>query len=634
MTKIKPLTVFTNCTDISDSIKKSKFDVRYISIKDAVEKIKKSSYVVIDTETCPKDLNKDNVINGFIEEHIASGKKVTKTTRTSAEKYYEDLRKEHSVNPHLAKIRLIQVLTDTNDLIVMDSFVENLKPIVQALKNKSAIFQNAKFDIKMLMVNYDYSVGEVWDTMIAHKLIRNAETVAYFESHLANVVKYALGIQLLKGHGADDWRNEITVEMFDYSVEDVQHLINVYKFQCNKLNDTSVLRQESGYFNNTLFDIVSIIEMKFVPVLAKIELKGIKINRKKLLEKLDETAASLSKAIIPFVKDKVNTSSPLQLMNYLEEKTGQDIMSTSKEELTKLAHIPLVAQLLEVKTFQKRLQMISDYINKWSLRAGRIYADFNQMRATDGRMSCREPNMQQIPRVLKKIFYFADKGRVIIKADYPAIEARIMGVIANDAKIISIFKNKKDMHSETGASFLKKPVKDVTEEERRKAKAANFGFMFGMGALTYTRYAYTNYGLIVSLEEAVETRKKYMAEYPGVQRFHNANSQKLKDNYEIVIRTLLGRKMKCDSFTNSNNYPVQGSAVDMIKLATVLFDSHATKQKIDAQIINIVHDEIVVDSSVKDKTKAKKILKEAMETAADYIIQIFPTEVEIEELKN
>jgi DNA polymerase-1 len=277
--------------------------------------------------------------------------------------------------------------------------------------------------------------------------------------------------------------------------------------------------------------------------------------------------------------------------------------------------------------------MITDYLSKWQVK-GRIYTEYNHMRATDGRMSSREPNAQQIPRALKKIFYKPSKGKIIFKADYPAIEARLMGVIANDSKIIEIFKNKKDMHSETAASFLKKPVADVTEEERRKAKAANFGFMFGMGAKTYTKYAYTNYGLIVSIDEAFETRKKYMEQYSGVQRFHNRNSALLRDNYEVIIRTLLGRRMKTDLFTNANNYPVQGSAVDMIKLAVNLFYYRAKKFKYDAQIINIIHDELVVECSLKDKALVKKLLKESMEIAADFIIEIFSTTVEVDEVKN
>lgn len=628
------LIVYSNVTDIKKDIKKSKFNIKYMSVAKAKPIIEKSKVVYIDTETYPKNLDRQTIIDIFISAHISAGKKVTAVTHKSAESNYQQLRKEHSLNPYLANVRLLQIKTDKGDLFVFDSLVEDFTPIVKAIKGKPVAVQNAKFDYKMLRVNYNYEPGDIYDTMIGHKLIKNAETVTYYESHLANVIKYATKVEIAKGHGADDWSQPITIEMFDYSVEDIMYLDKVVEFQTNNLNSNSLLTNTKKYWNGKLEDTISIIEMKFVKVLADVELRGVTVNKEKLKQKLKEVEEKLAEENKPFIKAKLNTSSPKQIMEYLEQFPDVDVMGTSKEELTKFAHVPIVDKLLKVKVLQKQVQMIYDYINIHPAEDGKIYADYNQMRATDGRMSCREPNLQQIPRILKKIFYFAHKTRAIIKADYPAIEARIMGVISGDSKIIKIFKDKKDMHSETASSFLKKSVKEITEEERRKAKAANFGFMFGMGALTYIRYAYTNYGLIVSLEESQLTRDKYLKEYSGVKRFHDTNSKSLKENYEIVIKTILGRRMKCDSFTNANNYPVQGSAVDMIKLACVIFDAKVREAKIDAGIINIIHDELVVDCAVKDKTKAKKILKSAMETAANFILEIFDTIVEVEDVNN
>lgn len=618
----------------SNSKLKSKYKIQQKSIAEISAMLKKSKVLFIDTETCPKSLDKDKFIKNFITVYEAQGKKITAAVKKYAENAYQEERKKHSLDPYLAKVRLIQIKDDSGNIFILDSFQDNLKKIITVINEKPAAFHNAKFDVKMLITNFNYSPGEIYDTMIGHKLIMNGEIIGYYESNIGKVVKYWTGITLEKGHGADDWGQQLTEEQVNYSIEDVMYLDEVVYKQIDYLNKTSVKSQSKKYWNNLIGNIVTIIEMKFIEVLAVTELTGIPINIEKLTEERDKIKKVLDESKKFFEKQNVNILSPAQLFKFLNKYEDIDITSTSKDELLKFVNTnPVIKDLLTAKKHQKLYQMIDDYINIWTKPDGRIYAEYNQMRAVDGRMSCSNPNMQQIPRALKNIIYKANKGKVIIKADYPAIEARLMGVIANDKKIIDIFKNNKDMHTETAASFLNKPPEEVTPEERRRAKAANFGFMFGMGALSYTKFAFTNYNLIVSVDEAVETREKYMARYSGVFRFHNRNSQLLRDNYEIVITTLLGRKMKCDKFTNANNYPVQGSAVDMIKLASNLFYYRAKQQKIDARIINIVHDEIVIESSVKDKNKAKKLLEESMNTAADFIIKEFPTKVETEEIK-
>ena len=599
--------------------------------------------IYLDTETMARNFDSESLQNAFIEAYIArTGRQPTAKTLASSRSYTEQQRGEMALDCRRSEVRLIQIAAG-DDIFVVDSIrvderrksqklsmQDPLQKIFEAIQGKPVCGHNLKFDLKMLFTRWpDYKPSGIWDTMIGHKLTRSARVVGFFHSTLADVVRYWCHVELQKGHGTDDWSKPITKEQFDYSVLDVKYLNDIAQQQIAVLNNESVDKESTGYFDGTVMDKVTTIEMKFVEVLAWTEIYGMPLNVKPLEERAKKFKVELAKLKKPFDKLKVNTQSPLQLMKFLETQ-GVDVIGTAKDELTKYVHIPIVEQLMKVKTVQKELQMIEDYCHEWLRDNGRVYTNFSQMRATDGRMSSFDFNAQQIPRAIKKIFYGTSKKTCIIKADYPAIEARLMGIIAPDENIKIIFKEGRDMHRVSASDFLNKPEEEITELERRKVKAANFGFMFGMGALTFIRYAFTNYGLVVSLDEATITRQKYFQLYPGVKRFHNINSAKLADSREITVHTLLGRRMRVDGFTNANNYPVQGSAVDMIKLASILFFNEVRKKKLDAKLINIVHDELVVEASRKDKDVVSAILSSAMNRAADYIIMEFGTKVEVE----
>lgn len=607
---------------------------RQMSVRDMAALVKKTRAVYLDTETCARNFDPQSSADDFLEAYkVRTGKQPTAKTLASARSHAEQTRLEMAVDPKQSAIRLIQIANDAGDVFVFDAFenqeerTDPLIPVLKAIDGKPVCGQNLKFDLKVLLARWPrYRPGDAWDTMIGHKLCRSAEIVGFFHSTLEDVVRFWCGVELEKGHGKDDWSEPVTAEQFEYSVLDVTYLRDCMKKQIEYLN-SHCQDPDNPYFDGCV-DKVSIIEMRFVEVLAWTELHGIPLNSDRLESRAADLEKELKKIKRPFDKFGVNTQSPLQIIKFLAAQ-GIDVISTDKEELTKYVNIPIVEKLMRVKVAQKELQMCHDYVHEHMGPDGRVYTSFNQMRATDGRMSSKEFNAQQVPRAVKSIFYQSTKKTAIIKADYPGIEARIMGVVAPDDAVKDIFKSGGDMHTISASEFLGKPESEVTKLERLKAKAANFGFMFGMGALTFVRYSFTNYGLVVSLQEATETREKYLRKYPGIKRFHSVNSRKLQDAREITVRTLLGRRMRVDGFTNANNYPVQGSAADMIKLACVLFFNACRAENLDAKIINIVHDELVVEAPRKIAGQASKALARAMNTAADYVIQEFKTKVEI-----
>lgn len=622
---------------IYTNVKKIK-EAKKLNIKSMLSDIKKSSILFIDTETFAKDYVKESVIEDFIASQIAEGKKITAATRKSAEKHALDVQKERALDSYQSGVRLFQIATVTNNIYVIDTFEtskQDLDLIITSISNKCLCGQNLKFDLKVITVNYPKFVpGDLFDTMIAYRIIKGYTQVEYAPSHLANVVKYHTGVVLMKGHGGDDWSLPIDDEQFNYAVDDVKYLKQVYESQVNELQKSSVHQVNTGYFNNELYDTVSIIEMKFIKVLVAAELHGIPINIPGLKKRLDESEKELKDIRAVFDAKNVNTSSPKQLLEFLESEIPDvDILSTSKQVLVKHANYKIVDTLLRVKKLQKEVQMITDYLYKWP-KNGIIYPSFNQLKATTGRMSCYDPNVQQIPRSLKKMFYKSTKQNPAFRIDYPSMEARTGGCVMNDKTIIDIFQHNRDMHVVTASLFLNKKESEVTKDERFKAKAANFGFLFGMGAKTYVSYAYQNYGLQIDLEESFNTRNKYMKIYKGVKAFHDKNSALLSQHREIITTSLLGRKMLVDTFTNANNYPVQSSAIDILKLAAVIFYNRTKAKKLNATIVNIVHDELVVISDKKSYAKAKIELKDSMETAANFAMPQFKTECELEELSN
>lgn len=585
-----------------------------------------------DTETVPKSFDDQRERSKLIFKHEASGKKTTQAVMEKINKQVEDLRSDSCLDAKLSKPRICQIMA-RDDLFVVDMLEPGAELISKAMTGRLVCGQNLKFDIKVMRESYPlFRPSETYCTMVGHRIVRTADTIGWFNSKMEDLALYYLGVEMKKGHGADDWRRPVTEEQLKYACEDVLHLPEIMRKQIDIIEGRSVRKNGKPYFSGLVTDMVMTMEMRFVDVLADVELAGIPLNEEKLREREKAHLKELNKKKAYFDKLEVNTQSPLQISKWLDNQ-GVDTISTAQDELAKHAKNPKIADLLVVKKLQKETQMIHDYVSKWMRADKRMYGSFNQVRAATGRMSSYEPNFQQIPRPVKKLIYKSTKERPVFRGDYPSIEARVCAKITRDETIIKIFRDGRDMHKVTASAFLEKKEDRVTKEERDLAKPANFGFMFGMGALKFVTYAFSNYGRVFTIDEAEHQRRSYLNLYRGVKAYHQRNSDRLKESREILLRTALGRLMLCDSWTNANNYPIQGTAVEILKLASVVFSGRCRKEKIDSRIINVVHDEIVCDSSARDKKRAMRILKESMETAADFVIELFHTEVEIEEVE-
>ncbi|MBF0502770.1 MAG: hypothetical protein HQM09_21730, partial [Candidatus Riflebacteria bacterium] len=285
-----------------------------------------------------------------------------------------------------------------------------------------------------------------------------------------------------------------------------------------------------------------------------------------------------------------------------------------------------------------------------------IHARFKQLPAPTGRISAVEPNILAIPKLDNGAKKKADKewiyrphaGRAIVHADYPAIEMRISSVMADDATLITAFKEGLSPHKITAAKISGKSYDEVTSEEKDRAKPVNFGFQYGMFPPTFVDYAFES-GLVINLAQAEEFRHAFLDNYSGIRRWHDETNMLLNESDEkielvskrtgrsyqvgvIPVRTLVGRRIKAAGLNAALSYQVQGTGADIQKTAVVTLGSKLRQVGLDAQIINMVHDAIYVECAATEKDAVKTILKESMESAVNSLLTEFVTEVDVGEI--
>ena len=292
---------------------------------------------------------------------------------------------------------------------------------------------------------------------------------------------------------------------------------------------------------------------------------------------------------------------------------------------------PAVGLLLEYRTLAKLKSTYTDGLQDCVAKDGKIHTTFNQTETRTGRISSLEPNLQNIPvrtnegKRLRE-FFVAGDGRVLVDADYSQIELRVLASMSGDENMISAFKSGADIHTATAAQVFGLPTDMVTPLLRSRAKAVNFGIVYGIGAFSLAK------DIGVTRKEADEYIKSYLATYPKVSAYmeNTINDAKLNG----YVTTLFGRKRYLPELSNSNgmirafgervarNAPIQGTAADIIKLAMVKVFNRLAEQLPDAKLILQVHDELIVECDEKDAQKASEILKQEMESAADLAVPL------------
>lgn len=377
------------------------------------------------------------------------------------------------------------------------------------------------------------------------------------------------------------------------------------------------------------------IEMPLTKVLSSMEVTGFLVDRENIRQYGDVLAEKVNELVAQIYElagEEFNINSPKQLGIILFEKLGlpakkktKSGYSTNADVLEALApDYPIVSLILEYRTLAKLKSTYCDGLQKCIAPDGRIHSTLNQTETKTGRISSTEPNLQNIPvrtpigRELRK-FFIAKDGCVLVDADYSQIELRVLSDIANDETMISAFNSGDDIHTITASQVFNMPVEAVTPLMRSRAKAVNFGIVYGIGAFSLAQ------DIGVSRAEADKYIKGYLHHFSGVDSYMKNVIAEAKDNG--YVKTLFNRRRYLPELAASNvmirnfgervarNMPIQGTAADIIKIAMVRVYGRLEKEKLKAKLIMQIHDELIVEAPENETEKVIEILREEMENA-------------------
>ncbi len=494
---------------------------------------------------------------------------------------------------------------------------------------KKLVGQNLKFDLPMLN-RHGIKVSEfLGDTMLMSYVLNSTGT----RHGLDRMAIYYLNYEPMKYEevvgSASKQINfaqvEIPIATF-YAVEDADITLRLFNHLNRMLKDQP-----------KLIDLLNSIEYPMLRSLIKVETNGAKIDAKMLSEYSDELAfkiEELSKTAFKMAGEEFNMDSPKQLVEILYNKLDLPVLkktpkgqpSTNEDTLQRLAEeYDLPKIIIEYRGLAKLKSTYTDsLINIQHPITKRIHTSYQQAVTSTGRLSSAEPNLQNIPiktsegRKIREAF-IAEKGNLLISADYSQIELRIMAHLSGDKNLTHAFNNNIDVHSATASEIFNIPLEDVTPEHRRSAKAINFGLIYGMSAFGLTRQ------LGIPRHEAQAYLDTYFERYTGVKKYMDSTKELAKKN--LFVETILGRKLHVAAINDSNglrrqaaeraaiNAPLQGSAADIIKKAMIDVDHWIGEDNPNIKMIMQVHDELIFEVKKGFASEALENITNLMESS-------------------
>jgi DNA polymerase-1 len=520
------------------------------------------------------------------------------------------------------------------------SIVNELKAVLEN-PEIGKIGQNIKYDVLVLKWYGIQLSGDLFDTMMAHYII-DPDTRHGMDVLSENYLGYKpVSITELigaKGKNQGNMRDVEIEKIKEYAAEDADitlQLKEIFEPKIKQVEAENLLHQ---------------IENPLIYVLADIEFEGVRIDHDTLKEfskDLETDIAKLEKTVYEKAGVRFNIASPKQLGEVLFEKlmldpkakktkTGQ--YQTGEDVLLSLASkSDIVRDILDYRQLQK---LKSTYVDALPLmvnpKTGRIHTSYNQAVAATGRLSSTNPNLQNIPirtergREVRKAFIPRDGGHTIVSADYSQIELRIIAEMSKDANMMEAFVKNLDIHTATAANVYGIGLDEVTSEQRRNAKAVNFGIIYGQSAFGLSQ------NLGIPRKEAAEIIDNYFAQFPGIKQYMTDTMNFARENGYVT--TLMGRRRYLRDINSANatvrgfaernaiNAPIQGSAADMIKIAMINIHREIKAQNLDARMTMQVHDELVFDVPHHEIEIIKPIImynmKNAIKTTVPIMVEI------------
>ncbi len=591
-------------------IKQSKYEciIKLKQLESWLTKIKNSSLLALDTETTGLDYMDAKLVG--ISLSVKSG-----------------------------EAAYIPLSHQQEEQLDVDVVLKKLKPILESTKIK-IVGQNIKFD-RNILARYGIQLTSFEnDTMLMSYVLNSTATRHNLDALAQYYLNYkTTTFEEVAGKGVKQVTFDLVPidQAVHYASEDADITYRLHEELKSRLAKEPVL--------NTLLEE---IEIPLITVLSDMERAGTLVNENVLKaqsKNFSKRITKLETEAYELADQEFNLGSPKQLQEIFFEKLKYPILqktpggqpSTAENVLQQLSEdYELPKIILEHRTLSKLKSTYTDKLpSQISPSTGRIHTSFNQTGTSTGRLSSSDPNLQNIPiktedgRRIRQAFE-APKGYQLISADYSQIELRVIAHLSKDEGLLKAFKEGQDIHSSTASEVFGVDIKEVDLNQRRSAKAINFGLIYGISAFGLSKQLGINRNL------AAEYMDIYFSRYPGVRKYMNTiKSETKKIGY---VETLYGRRLYLPEISTGNairrqaaervaiNAPVQGTAADIMKKAMLSVNDSLKEQKIDAKLILQVHDELVVESHEKDTSKVKKILTDSMSKAAKLSV---PLEVEI-----
>src|SRR6056300_326029 len=584
-----------------------KIDNKYFLINNSEELhklislIKKTGYFAIDTETNSLNIEEANLVGVSIAVNENSA-------------YYIPINHKN--------------LEDNNRLKEQIKESEIIK-LLQPICNDPSILKighNIKYDLRILE-KYGLKLTSIADTMLLSYAVDNGVTkhnmddLAYLHFNHTNIK-----FKELVGSG----KKEITFDFveiskaLDYAAEDALITLKLYEFLNNRV------KNEKGNF------VYSEIDLPLISVLSSIEKNGIKVNTKylnQLSEEFQKDSLVLEKKIYKFAGKSFNIGSPKQLGEILfvdlsiqgGKKTKSGTFSTDSSTLSSLSNqgYEIASLILDWRELTKLKSTYTDALqNQATKNNSRVHTSYGVANTLTGRLSSNDPNLQNIPirtsngRKIRKAF-ICDPNKILMSFDYSQIELRLAAEISGDTNFIKAFKNNEDIHSSTASQIFNVRTEKLDSEMRRKAKAINFGILYGISPYGLAKQ------LSVTNSEAKNYIEDYFNKYPKIKKYMDDQIQFAKTN--LYVETMFGRRCNIKSINDKNfsvrgfaerqaiNAPIQGTAADIIKLAMIELNKLITADELNAKILLQVHDELIFEIDEADKEVSIDKIKSVME---------------------
>lgn len=582
-------------------------------LKELIDTLKKMTLFAIDTETTSVNALEADIVGISVA-------------------YNSDIQAEQGrikINGYREKTEsfYIPVFHKYGEQLDLDYVIEELKPLLED-KNICKTLQNAKYDVNALKKYGVYTQGVIFDTMLASYVKDPSRKHGLKVQALEHLDYMMKDIENLIGKG----KSQITMdcvaieEASDYACDDAFATLELTRYWSENLDDEE---------KKLLYDI----ELPTGAVLEKMETAGITVDTEYLKQLSIELGADLENTedkIYKLAGTSFNINSPKQVGEILFErlgikpkgkKRGAKNFSTDVKVLSELAKDYEIAKyILDYRHFAKMKNTYVDTLPELiSPYDGKIHTSYNQTATVTGRLSSSNPNLQNIPvrtelgnRIRKAFVPSFRNEQVLLSADYSQIELRLLAHCSGDEAMIRAFNTGEDIHAEIAAKVFNVPLNEVTKEMRSRAKAVNFGIVYGQ-----TRYGLAS-ALKISADEAQDFIDRYFLTYPGVKEYMEKSIQYAYDNG--YAKTMFGRKRYLlDELLSSNhqikefaqraaiNSPLQGAAADLIKMAMIELDNRIEKENLKSQILLQVHDELILEVYKNELETVKKLVREAME---------------------